>query len=81
MEAKHNLDTFLSIPKHSSNLAGERMRRQYKSEIDIVATYLNGWAIQERAFLRTAAVNAGFVEAGKASGKALRFVLQLRLKL
>lgn len=54
-------------------LDGARIWRQYKSEIEVVIAHPNGWAIREQAFLRTAAVDAGFVEAGKASSK-VRFV-------
>jgi hypothetical protein len=43
--------------------------------MEVVIAHPNGWGIREQAFLRTAAVNAGFAAPDKASSK-IRFVTE-----
>ncbi|CAE6407183.1 hypothetical protein ACGC1H_005417 [Rhizoctonia solani] len=46
---------------------GKRIWQQYKATMEVVLAHPNGWGIREQAFLRLAAVKAGFTNANDAA--------------
>ncbi|CAE6435873.1 unnamed protein product [Rhizoctonia solani] len=46
---------------------GKRIWQQYKPSMEVVLAHPNGWGIREQAFLRLAAVKAGFTNSNDAS--------------
>ncbi|CAE6419856.1 unnamed protein product [Rhizoctonia solani] len=56
-------------------LDGRQLWERYSSTMEIVIAHPNGWGIREQAFLRSAAVSAGFSTADQAPAK-VRFVTE-----
>jgi hypothetical protein len=48
---------------------GKRIWDQYKSSMEVVLAHPNGWGIREQAFLRLAAVKAGYTNANDAASR------------
>ncbi|KAF8713398.1 ATP binding, partial [Rhizoctonia solani] len=48
---------------------GKRIWQQYKPSMEVVLAHPNGWGIREQAFLRLAAVKAGFTNASDAPSR------------
>ena len=56
-------------------LDGKNIWAQFSSEMEVVIAHPNGWGIREQAFLRHAAVEAGFADSASARTK-IRFVTE-----
>lgn len=50
-------------------LDGKNIWQTYKPNMDVIIAHPNGWGIREQAFLRTAAVAAGFASVAQAANK------------
>jgi hypothetical protein len=56
-------------------LDGKQTWETYKPTMEVVIAHPNGWGIREQAFLRAAAVDAGFVDLDNAPSQ-VRFVTE-----
>jgi hypothetical protein len=54
---------------------GKQIWERYNPNMEVVLAHPNGWGIREQAFLRSAAVDAGFTNVDNASTK-IRFVTE-----